>query len=136
MVDSANCYSLAQMSAPSIQNKTNKPMYSKENLAKINKLNALAPDAMKAYWAFDKLSVADGASEFDTGGFQKIAGEDTKSSPAICQARSFGATIHSSLNQLGVRMLRPRPQTFAWSTSIRALAFTHVARLRPATLSF
>lgn len=37
-----------------------KPMYSKENLTKINKLNALAPDAMKAFWAFDKVSVAEG----------------------------------------------------------------------------
>ena len=36
-------------------------MYSKENLTKINKLNALAPDAMKAFWAFDKVSVAAGA---------------------------------------------------------------------------
>jgi len=36
-------------------------MYSKENLTKINKLNALVPEAMKAFWAFDKLSVADGA---------------------------------------------------------------------------
>ena len=35
-------------------------MYNKENLAKINKLNALAPEAMKAFWAFDKVSVADG----------------------------------------------------------------------------
>ena len=35
-------------------------MYSKENLAKINKLNALAPNAMKAFWAFDKASVAEG----------------------------------------------------------------------------
>jgi AhpD family alkylhydroperoxidase len=37
-----------------------KPKYSKENLAKINKLNALAPNAMKVFWAFDKVSVAEG----------------------------------------------------------------------------
>ena len=36
-------------------------MYSKENLARIHKLNTLAPDVMKAFWAFDKLSVAEGA---------------------------------------------------------------------------
>ncbi len=36
-------------------------MYSKENLAKISKLNALAPDLMKAFWAFDKAAVAEGA---------------------------------------------------------------------------
>ena len=36
-------------------------MYSKENLTKIKKMNELAPEVMKAFWAFDKASVADGA---------------------------------------------------------------------------
>lgn len=36
-------------------------MYSKENLTKIKKLNELAPEVMKAFWAFDKLAVAEGA---------------------------------------------------------------------------
>jgi AhpD family alkylhydroperoxidase len=36
-------------------------MYSKENLARIKKVNSLAPELMKAFWAFDKLSVAEGA---------------------------------------------------------------------------
>lgn len=36
-------------------------MYSKENLTKIKKMNELAPEVMKAFWAFDKLAVADGA---------------------------------------------------------------------------
>jgi len=36
-------------------------MYNKENLTKIKKMNELAPEAMKAFWAFDRLSVADGA---------------------------------------------------------------------------
>jgi len=40
---------------------TNKTMYKKENLARIKKMNALAPDLMKAFWAFDQISVADGA---------------------------------------------------------------------------
>ena len=35
-------------------------MYDKKNLAKIKKLNELAPEVMKAFWAFDKISVADG----------------------------------------------------------------------------
>ncbi len=35
-------------------------MYSKDNLAKLEKLNNLAPEAMKAFWAFDKAAVADG----------------------------------------------------------------------------
>jgi AhpD family alkylhydroperoxidase len=36
-------------------------MYSKENLKKIEKVNQLAPEVMKAFWSFDKLAVADGA---------------------------------------------------------------------------
>jgi len=36
-------------------------MYNKEYLAKIKKLNELAPQVMKAFWAFDKLAVAEGA---------------------------------------------------------------------------
>ena len=36
-------------------------MYSKENLAKIKKMNDLAPELMKAFWEFDKAAVAKGA---------------------------------------------------------------------------
>ena len=36
-------------------------MYDKKNLAKIKTMNELAPEVMKAFWAFDKLSVAEGA---------------------------------------------------------------------------
>src|SRR4051794_5088278 len=36
-------------------------MYNKESLAQIKKMNELAPEVMKAFWAFDKLAVADGA---------------------------------------------------------------------------
>jgi AhpD family alkylhydroperoxidase len=36
-------------------------MYNKENLSKLKKMNALAPQVMKAFWSFDKAAVADGA---------------------------------------------------------------------------
>jgi len=36
-------------------------MYNKENLAKLKQMDALAPAVMKAFWAFDKAAVADGA---------------------------------------------------------------------------
>ncbi len=36
-------------------------MYNKENLTKLKKMESLAPEAMKAFWAFDKAAVADGA---------------------------------------------------------------------------
>lgn len=36
-------------------------MYNKENLTKLKRMDTLAPDVMKAFWAFDKAAVADGA---------------------------------------------------------------------------
>src|SRR2546430_12457447 len=36
-------------------------MYHKEDLAKLKKIDALAPEVMKAFWTFDKTAVADGA---------------------------------------------------------------------------
>jgi AhpD family alkylhydroperoxidase len=36
-------------------------MYQKESLLQISQMNHLAPDVMKAFWAFDKAAVADGA---------------------------------------------------------------------------
>jgi AhpD family alkylhydroperoxidase len=36
-------------------------LYDKDNLTNIEKMNALAPEVMKAFWAFDKAAVAAGA---------------------------------------------------------------------------
>jgi AhpD family alkylhydroperoxidase len=36
-------------------------MYDKANLTRIKKMNELAPEVMKAFWAFDKAAVAEGA---------------------------------------------------------------------------
>ncbi len=36
-------------------------MFTKENLIKLKKMEVLAPEVMKAFWAFDKASVAEGA---------------------------------------------------------------------------
>jgi AhpD family alkylhydroperoxidase len=36
-------------------------MYNKQNLAKLKKMTDLAPEVMKAFWAFDKAAVAPGA---------------------------------------------------------------------------
>ena len=38
-----------------------KEIYSKEKLEGIERMNALAPDVMKAFWAFDRAAVASGA---------------------------------------------------------------------------
>src|SRR5262245_19180914 len=36
-------------------------MYNQGNLATLKKMDGLAPEVMKAFWAFDKAAVADGA---------------------------------------------------------------------------
>jgi AhpD family alkylhydroperoxidase len=36
-------------------------MYKMENLAQLKKMDSLAPEVMKAFWAFDKAAVAEGA---------------------------------------------------------------------------
>ena len=36
-------------------------MYNKENLARLKKMDGLAPEVMKTFWAFDKAAVAAGA---------------------------------------------------------------------------
>ena len=36
-------------------------MYKKENLTRLKKMDSLAPEVMKAFWAFDKAAVAAGA---------------------------------------------------------------------------
>ena len=36
-------------------------MHPKENLARLKQMNELAPEVMKAFWAFDKAAVAAGA---------------------------------------------------------------------------
>jgi AhpD family alkylhydroperoxidase len=36
-------------------------MYNKENLTKLKKMDSLAPEVMKAFWAFDKAAIANGA---------------------------------------------------------------------------
>lgn len=36
-------------------------MYNKSNLGRLKKMDTLAPDVMKAFWAFDKAALADGA---------------------------------------------------------------------------
>jgi len=36
-------------------------MYNQQNLTKLKKMETLAPEAMKAFWAFDKTALAAGA---------------------------------------------------------------------------
>ena len=36
-------------------------MHQKENLTRLKQMNELAPEVMKAFWAFDKAAVAEGA---------------------------------------------------------------------------
>ena len=56
-------------------------MYTKENLTKIKKMNELAPEAMKAFWAFDKLAVAEGAIPVKYKELIAVAGPATTQCP-------------------------------------------------------
>jgi AhpD family alkylhydroperoxidase len=38
----------------------NQEMYDKKNLAKLKQMDALAPEVMEAFWAFDRAAMADG----------------------------------------------------------------------------
>src|SRR5258707_12282348 len=44
-----------------LSGKQETPMHQKENLTKLRQMNELAPEVMKAFWAFDKAAVAEGA---------------------------------------------------------------------------
>src|SRR5947208_14216546 len=96
-------------------------MYNKENLAKLKKMDALAPELMKAFWAFDKAAVAAGAIpvkykeliavavalttqcpyciDIHTGNARKAGANDTELAEAAMVAASLragGAVTHAT----------------------------------------
>jgi AhpD family alkylhydroperoxidase len=100
-------------------------MFTKENLTKIKQMNELAPEAMKAFWAFDKLAVAEGAIsvkykeliavavalttqcpyciEIHTGNARKAGATDTELTEAAIVSASLraGAAITHATHALG-----------------------------------
>ena len=100
-------------------------MYTKENLTKIKQMNELAPEAMKAFWAFDKLAVAEGVIpvkyteliavavalttqcpyciEIHTGNARKAGATDTELTEAAIVSASLraGAAITHATHALG-----------------------------------
>jgi len=96
-------------------------MYNKQNLTKIETMNRLAPEVMKAFWAFDKAAVAEGAIpvkykeliavavalttqcpyciEIHTGNARKAGVTDTELTEAAMVAASLragGAVTHAT----------------------------------------
>jgi AhpD family alkylhydroperoxidase len=72
-------------------------MYDEKNLTKLRKLNALAPEVTKAFWAFDQAAVADGAVPVKYKELTAIAVALTTQCPYcikihIANARKAGAT--------------------------------------------
>jgi AhpD family alkylhydroperoxidase len=72
-------------------------MYNKNNLGRLEKMNSLAPEVMKAFWAFDKASVADGAIPVKYKELIAVAVADTTQCPYcidihVENARKAGAT--------------------------------------------
>ena len=96
-------------------------MYNKEKLAELKKMDQLAPEVMKAFWAFDKAAVAEGAIpvkykeliavavavttqcpyciEIHTGNAQKAGATETELTEAAMVAASLragGAVTHAT----------------------------------------
>jgi AhpD family alkylhydroperoxidase len=72
-------------------------MYDMENLKNLKKLDALAPDAMKAFWAFDKAALAEGALPVKVKELIAVAVAHTTQCPYCLElhvngARKAGAT--------------------------------------------
>ena len=72
-------------------------MYDMKNLKKLKTLDASAPEAMKAFWAFDKAAMADGAIPGKTKELMALAVAFTTQCPYCIEihagkARKAGAT--------------------------------------------
>jgi AhpD family alkylhydroperoxidase len=72
-------------------------MYKMENLTKLKKMNELAPQAMKAFWEFDKLALAEGAIPVKYKELMAVAVAVTTQCPYCIEihsgnARKAGAT--------------------------------------------
>jgi len=72
-------------------------MYNKNNLAKLKKMDSLAPEVMKAFWAFDKAAVAEGAIPVKYKELIAVAVAETTQCPYCidihaANARKAGAT--------------------------------------------
>jgi AhpD family alkylhydroperoxidase len=66
-------------------------MYNKENLARIKKMNELAPELMKAFWAFDRLAVAEGAIPVKYKELMAVAVALTTQCPYCVEIHTNGA---------------------------------------------
>jgi hypothetical protein len=101
-------------------------MYTNENLTRLKKMDGLAPEVMKAFWAFDKAAVAEGAIPVKykercrrrgtrlmpycigiSGSARKAGATDAELpragwSPLPCAGRPSPATTHALANQESV----------------------------------
>src|SRR5260370_29888824 len=89
-------------------------MHQKENLAKLKQMNELAPEVMKAFWAFDKLAVAEGAIPVKYKELIAVAVALTTQCPHCIEihnngARKAGAT-DAELVEAGAGPVPPPPQ--------------------------
>jgi AhpD family alkylhydroperoxidase len=74
-----------------------KRMYHKDDLTSLKKMEGLAPEVVKAFWAFDKVAVADGAIPVGYKELIAVAGALTTPCPHCIDihrgnARKAGAT--------------------------------------------
>ena len=82
-------------------------MYDMKNLAKLKTLEAKAPEAFKAFWAFDKAAMADGAIPAKYKEFMAVAVALTTQCPYCIEihskkAREAGASEQELAEVVGV----------------------------------
>src|SRR5947208_11412881 len=78
-------------------------MYNKENLAKLKKMDSLAPEVMKAFWAFDKAAVAEGAIPVKYKELIAVAVALTTQCPYCIDIHSGNARKPARLTQKSLR---------------------------------
>ena len=83
-------------------------MYNKSNLGKIKKMDSLAPEVMKAFWAFDKAAVADGAIPVKYKELIAVAVAVTTQCPYCIDIHSGNAPVRRDPPLLSTR-LSPSP---------------------------
>jgi AhpD family alkylhydroperoxidase len=113
-------------------------MYNKENLTKLKNMNSLAPEVMKAFWAFDKAAVAAGAIPVKYKELIAVAVALTTQCPYCIDIHSGNARKAGATDAGDGRGRDDRRRPASWSSShardTRSARFRE-HRLKPARLA-
>lgn len=71
-------------------------MYDKKNLTKLKQMDALAPEVMEAFWAFDKAALADGNIPVKYKELIAVAVAHTTQCPYCIEVHTANARKHGA----------------------------------------